>query len=99
VKRLMSGKLTPKLDKCFFVGYPRETKGYYFITKLRAKCLSLTMVSSWRKSFSMKELVGARCNLKKFKKHPKMFQHPPILYWRYKMLYHQMLKHQPHVGL
>jgi hypothetical protein len=26
VKHLMSDKLTPKLDKCFFVGYPRETK-------------------------------------------------------------------------
>jgi hypothetical protein len=30
VKRLMSDKLTPKSDKYFFVGYPRETKGYYF---------------------------------------------------------------------
>jgi hypothetical protein len=28
VKCLMSDKLTPKLDKCFFVGYLRETKGY-----------------------------------------------------------------------
>jgi hypothetical protein len=26
VKRLMSDKLTPLLDKYFFVGYPRETK-------------------------------------------------------------------------
>jgi hypothetical protein len=26
VKRLMSDKLTQKSDKCFFVGYPRETK-------------------------------------------------------------------------
>jgi hypothetical protein len=26
VKRLMSDKLTPKSDKSFFVGYPRETK-------------------------------------------------------------------------
>ena len=23
-------KLEPKSDKCLFVGYPRETKGYYF---------------------------------------------------------------------
>jgi transposase InsO family protein len=30
VKRLMSTKLEPKADKCFFIGYPRETKGYYF---------------------------------------------------------------------
>jgi hypothetical protein len=32
-KRLMSDKLTPKSDKYFFVGYPRETKGYYFYNK------------------------------------------------------------------
>jgi hypothetical protein len=73
VKCLMSDKLIPKSDKCFFVGYPRETKGYYFYNKVEGKCLSLAMVSSWRKSFSLKELVGVRCNLKKFKKHPKIF--------------------------
>ena len=46
VKRLMSDKLTPKSDKCFFVGYPRETKGYFFIIKWKAKCLLPAMVSS-----------------------------------------------------
>ena len=30
VKRLISDKLAPKSDKCLFVGYPKETKGYYF---------------------------------------------------------------------
>jgi hypothetical protein len=30
VKRPTSDKLGPKADKCFFVGYPKETKGYYF---------------------------------------------------------------------
>ena len=30
VKRLLSDKLGPKSDKCIFVGYPKETKGYYF---------------------------------------------------------------------
>ena len=30
VKRQISDKLTPKSDKCLFVGYPKETKGYYF---------------------------------------------------------------------
>jgi hypothetical protein len=29
VKHLMSDKLTPKSDKSFFVGYPREIKGYF----------------------------------------------------------------------
>jgi hypothetical protein len=37
VKCLMSGKLTPKSDKCFFVGYLRETKGYYFYNKDEGK--------------------------------------------------------------
>ena len=30
VKRQISTKLEPKSDKCVFVGYPKETKGYYF---------------------------------------------------------------------
>ena len=30
VKRQVSNKLEPKSDKCLFVGYPKETKGYYF---------------------------------------------------------------------
>ena len=30
VKRQVSDKLGPKSDKCLFVGYPKETRGYYF---------------------------------------------------------------------
>ena len=30
VKRLQSDKLAPKSDKCIFIGYPKETLGYYF---------------------------------------------------------------------
>ncbi|KAK8713250.1 hypothetical protein V6N13_148472 [Hibiscus sabdariffa] len=30
VKHQMSTKLEPKSEKCIFVGYPKETKGYYF---------------------------------------------------------------------
>jgi hypothetical protein len=37
VKYLIANKLTPKSDKCFFVGYPRETKGYYFYDKAEGK--------------------------------------------------------------
>jgi hypothetical protein len=33
----MSDKLTPKSDKYLFVGYPRETKGYYFYNKAEGK--------------------------------------------------------------
>ena len=37
VKRLTSDKLHPKSDKCCFVGYPREIKGYYFYNREDAK--------------------------------------------------------------
>ena len=30
VKRMLSTKLEPKSERCVFVGYPKETKGYYF---------------------------------------------------------------------
>ena len=30
VKKLTSNKLGPKSCKCIFVGYPKETQGYYF---------------------------------------------------------------------
>ena len=30
VKRLITDKLGPRSDKCNFIGYPKETKGYYF---------------------------------------------------------------------
>jgi hypothetical protein len=30
VKKLQSNKLTPKSDNCIFMGYPKETLGYYF---------------------------------------------------------------------
>jgi hypothetical protein len=37
VKRLHPNKLEPKLDKCVFVGYPRETSGYSFYHKTKGK--------------------------------------------------------------
>ena len=30
MKRQISNNLAPKSEKCLFVGYPKETKGYYF---------------------------------------------------------------------
>ena len=73
VKHLMSDKLHPKFDECFFVGYPWETKGYYFYNREEGKVFVAQNGVFWRKSFFQKELVGARCNLKKFEKHLKMF--------------------------
>ena len=37
VKRLQSDKLTPKSDKCIFVGYLKKTLGYYFYNRSKGK--------------------------------------------------------------
>jgi hypothetical protein len=37
VKKLQSDKLTPKSDKCVFVGYLKETLGYYFYQRSEGK--------------------------------------------------------------
>jgi hypothetical protein len=52
VKRLMSTNLEPKVDKCVFVGYPRETKGYYFFNPTEGKVLVARNGIFLRKSFS-----------------------------------------------
>ena len=39
VKRQTSTKLEPKSEKCVFVGYPKETKGYYFFNPTENKIL------------------------------------------------------------
>jgi hypothetical protein len=85
VKRLMLDKLTSKSDKCFFVWYIRETKGYYFYNIAKGKVFVARNDVFMEKEFLYR--VGVRCNLKKFKKHPKMFHHPLIPYRRYKILY------------
>ena len=37
VKRLQPDKLKPKSEKCFFIGYPKETIGYTFYHKPEGK--------------------------------------------------------------
>ncbi|PKI64996.1 hypothetical protein CRG98_014620 [Punica granatum] len=37
VKKLSSDKLGPKSDKSYFVGYPKETRGYYFYNPTEGK--------------------------------------------------------------
>ena len=40
VKHLIMDKLGPRFDKRNFIGYPKETKGYYFYLLMSKKCLS-----------------------------------------------------------
>jgi uncharacterized protein (DUF2164 family) len=56
VRRLMSDKLTPKLDKCFFVGYPGETKGYYFYNKAEGQSVCRSQWCFLRKGVSIERI-------------------------------------------
>jgi hypothetical protein len=56
----MSDKLTPKSDKYFFVGYPREVKGYYFYNKVEDKVFIAHNDVSMVKEFLSKEVSGSK---------------------------------------
>jgi hypothetical protein len=59
----MSDKLTQKSDKCFFVGYPRETKGYYFHNKAEGKVFVTRNGVFLEKEFLSKGLSGSKVQL------------------------------------
>jgi hypothetical protein len=63
VKCLMSDKLTSKSDKCFFVGYPRETKGYYFYNKDEGKVFVAHNGVFMEKEFISKGVCGSKVQL------------------------------------
>jgi len=67
VKRLQSDKLTPKSDKCFFVGYPKETLGYYFYNRSEGKVFVARNGVFLEKEFLKRERVDKGCILKKFR--------------------------------
>jgi hypothetical protein len=63
VKHLMPDKLTPKLDKCFFVGYLREIKGYYFYNKVEGKVFVVHNGVFLEKEFLSKGVSGSKMQL------------------------------------
>lgn len=58
VKRLLSNKLSPKSDKCIFVGYPKRLRDTTSTTKAKTKCFWLVMVSFWKRSLFSEKQVG-----------------------------------------
>jgi hypothetical protein len=76
VKRLMSDKLTPKSDKCFFVGYPRETKGYYFYNKAEGKVFVARNGVFLEKEFLSKGFSGSKVQLEEIQKTPETISAP-----------------------
>ena len=59
VKCLTPTKLEPRSDKCIFVGYPRETKGYYFCNHQENKVFIVQNVIFLDKEFLSKEVSGS----------------------------------------
>ena len=51
VKHLKMDKLGPKFDKCLFVRYPKETKGYYFYLTTEQKVFVSSKMVFLKKEF------------------------------------------------
>jgi len=59
VKCLTPTKLEPRSDMCIFVGYPRETKGYYFYNHQENKVFVARNTVFLEKEFLSKEVSGS----------------------------------------
>src|SRR5687767_6281178 len=70
VKRLQSDKITPKSDKCIFVGYPKETLGYYFYNRLEGKVFVARNGIFLEKEFLKGEKSGKIVHLKEVRDEP-----------------------------
>ena len=68
----MSDKLTPKSDKCIFVGYPRETLGYSFYNREENKVFVARNGVFIEKEFLNRKASGRRSDSKKFEYHSGM---------------------------
>jgi len=63
VKRQISTKLEPKSDKCLFVGYPKETRGYYFYNPSEGKVFVARTGVFLEKDFISKGISGRKVEL------------------------------------
>ena len=63
VKRQVSNKLEPKSDKCLFVGYPKETKGYYFYNPIENKVFVAQNGVFLEREFISKGTSGSKVQL------------------------------------
>ena len=70
VKRLQSDKLTPKSDKCFFMGYPKETLGYYFYNRSEDKVFVARNGVFLEKEFLKGEKNGKTVRLEEVRDEP-----------------------------
>ena len=98
VKCQASNKLASKSVKCLFVGYPKETKGYYIYIPSENKVFVAHNGFFLEREFISKESVGVRHLLKKFKNQ----KLPPSLPWIFYKTHNQLLSrhllHKAHEG-
>ena len=64
VKRQISDKIAPKSDKCLFMGYPKETKGYYFYNAFENKVFVARNGVFLKREFISKGTSGSTVQLK-----------------------------------
>ena len=60
VKRKALSKLKPRSDKCIFVGYPKETKGYYFYNPIENKVFVSRCGAFIEKEFLLQRPSGSK---------------------------------------
>ena len=60
---LQPDKLEPKLEKCVFIGYPKETVGYTFYHRFEGKTSAAKNGSFLEKEFLSKEVSGRKVEL------------------------------------
>jgi hypothetical protein len=72
----MSDKLTPKLDKYFFVRYLRETKGYYFYNKTDGNVVVASNGVFMEKEFVSKGVSGSNMQLEEIQETPEYVSAP-----------------------
>ena len=65
VKHLMTDKLGPRSDRCLFVGYPKETKGYYFYQTEEQKLFVSNRAIFLEKEFLGEGTVASKVELRK----------------------------------
>jgi hypothetical protein len=75
----MSDKLTLKSDKCFFVGYPRETKGYYFYNIAEGKVFVTRNGVFMEKEFLSKGVSRSKVHLEDIQETPENVSAPTDL--------------------
>ena len=63
VKKLQPEKLEPKLEKCVFIGYPKETIGYTFYHRSESKVFVAKNGCFLEKEFLSKEVSGRKVEL------------------------------------